>query len=145
MVIKDISLELHAEKFQLHEKIHSIMDPSPLQNNKTLEREIKVNLPYKKGHIFARVSEEDYEMVKNASSAWRQSDSGYPIFVRRIGNTFQTTYMHKLIFGSGARHIDGDRMNNTRQNLTSTQRSNRKRKPKTYWDNDMIIEFPLDV
>lgn len=88
-------------------------------------RYIPVRLPKKQGIVSALVSEEDYEKVSGISSKWRKSSSGYPIFVKRSGNKFITTYMHKLIYGDSAKHVNGDRMNNTRDNLV---RSTRKRK-----------------
>lgn len=92
---------------------------------------IPVSLPKKAGYAYAKVSNEDFEMVNNLSSKWRISSSGYPIFVTRKGGVFCTTYMHKLIYGDTSRHVNGDRLDNRRENLIKSIRGPpAPRKPK---------------
>lgn len=92
---------------------------------------IPVSLPKNNGTVFAKVSPSDYDMIMNASTKWRLCYSGYPIFVKRKNNVFTTTYMHKLIHGGSAKHINGDRLDNRRDNLIDSPRGSpapRKRK-----------------
>lgn len=85
-------------------------------------RLIPVSLPKKGGWVHAKVSSEDYEMLNEISSKWRTCSSGYPIFVTRKNGVFCTTYMHKLIYGDTARHVNGDRLDNRRENLIKSVR-----------------------
>lgn len=92
---------------------------------------IPVSLPKKNGTVFAKVSPDDYATIMSASNKWRLCYSGYPIFVKRKNDTFTTTYMHKLIHGGSAKHINGDRLDNRRENLMDSPRgppAPRKRK-----------------
>jgi hypothetical protein len=89
-------------------------------------RTIPVFLPKKRGTVDAFVSEEDFDKISSASKKWRQSSSGYPIFVKKQGDKFVTTYMHKLVFGGPARHVNGNRLDNTRANLTISNKNSTK-------------------
>ena len=99
---------------------------------------VPVCLPKKAGTVFARVSPEDYQKVVNASSKWRLCSSGYPIFVKRDKTTFETTYMHKLVFGDSAKHINGDRLDNRRENLV---KSSRKSSPKCDIEDEYALAW----
>lgn len=83
---------------------------------------VPVSLPKNNGTVFAKVSPEDYETITNASSKWRLCYSGYPIYVTRKNDIFTTTYMHKLVHGGSAKHINGDRLDNRRENLIDSPR-----------------------
>lgn len=112
-------------------------------------RIVQLTKPKKAGTVNAMVSPEDYDLVMNASKKWRLSESGYPIYVKRTGDNFVTVYMHRLIKGSSARHINGDRLDNRRINLAVSEKGpsfTRKRKrdgneedfirtPRVLWEN----------
>lgn len=102
---------------------------------------IPVSLPKKAGYVYSKVSNEDFEMVYNLSSKWRISSSGYPIFVTRKEGCFCTTYMHKLIYGETARHVNGDRLDNRRENLIKSVRGPpAARKPKKTDSHLFIVQ-----
>lgn len=65
----------------------------------------------------AKISPGDFGVVTQTAKSWRMSTSGYPIHVRRIGGKLTTVYLHKIIAGGPARHINGDRLDNRRSNL----------------------------
>lgn len=118
-------VEMQTIKDQLNEiVIASMQDMDMVSNNKT----VPVFLPKKSGQVEAFVSEEDYDVVFKASDRWRQSTSGYPIFVKKIDGKFVTTYMHKLVFGGPSKHINGNRLDNTRRNLVSSRSANKRRR-----------------
>lgn len=71
----------------------------------------------------AIISPQDEELVKSASPVWRVSASGYPIYVQRNGRKATTIYMHKLIMNAPARHLNGDRLDNRRENLVLSNRN----------------------
>lgn len=81
---------------------------------------VQVHLPNKTGIVEAKVGLEDYDKV--AALKWRRCSSGYAINVKRVEGRLQTTYMHKLIYGGPARHLNGNRMDNTRDNLVNSSR-----------------------
>lgn len=106
---------------------------------------VPVSLPKKNGTVFAKVSPDDYATIMNASNKWRLCYSGYPIFVKRKNDTFTTTYMHKLIHGGSAKHINGDRLDNRRENLMDSPRGSpapRKRKMGECSEEDFKIYTP---
>jgi len=71
----------------------------------------------------ATVSPQDYEMVMTVGKRWRMSSSGYPIYISRQNKNPKTVYMHKLIAGYPARHLNGDRLDNRRENLVMSRRN----------------------
>lgn len=87
---------------------------------------VKVLLPRKTDqHVFAKVSPEDYEKVTRISKEWRKSSSGYAIHVVKSEEnpkSFKTFYMHRVIFGAQAKHVNGDRLDNRRENLVYSRR-----------------------
>lgn len=104
---------------------------------------IPVSLPKNNGTVFAKVSPEDYDLVANASTKWRICSSGYPIYVTRKQDVFTTTYMHKLIHGGSAKHINGDRLDNRRDNLIDSPRgSPAPRKQKRGESEEFTIHTP---
>lgn len=111
-------------------------------------REIPVLLTGEKRIEYAKVSEEDYDRVTSLSKRWKLSTTGYPILVKRHPQTkrFETTYMHKFIHGQSAKHLNGDRLDNRKENLVSTtckQNGNltKEEKEKISMDADDFILF----
>lgn len=98
--------------------------------------EIPVYLPHKQGSLMAKVSTEDYDKVIQVSTRWRRSSSGYPIAVKRENGKVQTTYLHKVIFGDTARHVNGDRLDNTRENLVPSSRGQKRKRT--------VVEVKID-
>lgn len=83
--------------------------------------ESHVNIPVKlsknAGTVFAMISPEDHQKIVEVSPCWRLNAAGYVITVKRADGKFNTTFMHKLVLGKSGRHLDGNRLNNTRSNL----------------------------
>jgi hypothetical protein len=111
---------------------------------------IPVSVPKTDQTVMAKVSVEDYDKIVAASSNWRLTKSGYPVFVTRKDQVFSTTYLHKLVHGSSARHVNGDRLDNRRDNLVDSLRgppASRKRKSwvdeQKETENDANDEFKL--
>ena len=96
--------------------------PSMTEIGNKSYKEIPVNLCKKRGVEYAKVSEEDYERVVSFSKKWKKSTTGYAIWVKRNKDTrkFETTYMHKFVHGNSAKHLNGDRLDNRRENLVRT-------------------------
>jgi len=67
--------------------------------------------------LVAKISPGDYQQVNDITKTWRLSTSGYPIYVKRIDGKLTTIYLHKVVAGGPARHINGDRLDNRRSNL----------------------------
>jgi hypothetical protein len=73
-----------------------------------------------------KVSIEDYERIVAVRHTWRISSSGYAVGGKRIDGRNEVTYLHKLIFGGTCTHINGDRLDNRRTNLTATPARRKK-------------------
>ena len=91
--------------------------PSQIGQDGMNWRTVQVVLPNKQGYAYAKVCDEDYLQVVGISPKWRKSSSGYAIHVYPTG---ETVYMHKLIHGGPAKHLNGDRLDNRRENLCNT-------------------------
>lgn len=136
----ELYLEARLNSMEMINKVEEMgimetKDSCPSSNFKL----VPVKLPNKNGHVYAKVSNEDYENVTKASNNWRLCSSGYPLFVQRNGPRFETTYMHKFIFGGSARHLNGDRLDNRKENLIPTGRKQRTSSSK---DDDLVIKRP---
>lgn len=118
----------------------NIMEAVSSSNSSPDHVDIPVYLPRKQGVVYTKISPEDYDLVINTSKTWRMCHSGYPIFVKRRDGKFTTVYLHKLIFGGPARHINGDRLDNRRLNLIGSTK--RQRQSRSDDDMDFTIRTP---
>lgn len=66
---------------------------------------------------YATILQSDKELVESVSCSWRLSSTGYVLAVKRVNGKLQTSYLHKILAGGAARHINGDRLDNRRSNL----------------------------
>lgn len=78
---------------------------------------IPVRLPNNRGWVEAIVSPEDFPNLSGPDMRWRLGSSGYPMFVKRVNKQLVTVWMHKLVAGRPATHINGDRLDCRRENL----------------------------
>jgi hypothetical protein len=97
--------------------------------------------------IYAKVSNEDFFKVRSVSNIWRENFGGYathstkdPVDPKKA----KTTYMHCLISGGRSSHINGDKMDNRRENLSpsSYNRKNKKQKLSPIEIDDFILKTP---
>jgi hypothetical protein len=102
---------------------------------------IPVRLPNNKGWVEATVDEEDYPALTIPGMKWRLGSSGYPMFVRRVNKELTTIWMHKLVAGGPATHINGDRLDCRRANLIESGRKSafEIKTPESTWDT--VEEF----
>jgi hypothetical protein len=71
------------------------------------------------------ISPEDYERVVAIKERWSISSTGYVVTGKRINGVNRLTYLHKEIFGDTCTHINGDRLDNRRYNLTASKKRRR--------------------
>lgn len=132
-LLKDLAnnyVDLHLSRTKMLESCTDNMCETTtkvIQDVPELFRTIPVKLPHKSGHENALVSPEDYDFL--SSMQWRKSSSGYALSVRASTESQKekTIYMHKLIFGKPAKHINGNRLDNRRENLASTNRTYKRK------------------
>jgi hypothetical protein len=89
------------------------------------DNKIAVRLPNNGGIAHATVSPEDYPLLTRPDMRWRLGSSGYPMYVKRVNKQLTTIWMHKLVRGGPATHINGDRLDCRRQNLVDSARKPR--------------------
>ena len=98
----------------------------------TMAREILLNT----GNA-AIVDDEDYELVSRYN--WTESDKGYAITSIKINGKWKTVPMHRLINNTPAGmltdHIDGDRLNNRRENLRTCEAKQNMQNMKIFKSN----------
>lgn len=73
------------------------------------------------------ISPEDEEVVRTTASRWTLSGSGYVVHSKRVDGKFTLVYLHKVIMGGSAKHVNGDRLDNRRTNLIPAKPRVRKR------------------
>ena len=67
------------------------------------------------------VSPADYDMLVSVAPVWRVSNRGYVISSKRVEGKYRLVYMHKIVAGGSAKHLNGDRLDNRRENLIPTK------------------------
>lgn len=95
----------------------SVVNITSNGNNK-----IAVRLPNNQGWTEATVSPEDHAVLSLPGMRWRLGSSGYPMFVKRVNKELTTIWMHKMVAGGPATHINGDRLDCRRENLMTSSR-----------------------
>ena len=68
------------------------------------------------------MSAEDYMELSKPEMRWRMGSSGYPMYVKRVNKCLTTIWMHKLVAGGPATHVNGDRLDCRRENLVESAR-----------------------
>lgn len=82
---------------------------------------LQVSLPRGKGHTLSKIFYEDSDKYHIDQFKWRLSKSGYVVRSWKVGNRVFTEYLHKRIFGATCYHINGDRLDNRRDNLRASK------------------------
>lgn len=85
---------------------------------------------------YALVSPEDYSTLMDMNVNWKVSSSGYPIYVKRLKTKSKTFYMHRLIKQTPCRHLNGNRLDNRRENLVPSYRNASKD------TEDFLVKLP---
>lgn len=83
---------------------------------------IPVLLHNKAGEKLAKLDPEDYDKVMNFANVWRLTTNGYARTTKQIDGKFKMFYMHSLVFGDRARHVNGDRLDNRKHNLVAVSK-----------------------
>ena len=85
-----------------------------------------VKMPFTEAYTFPSmngtkivVSPEDKHLADNYK--WRISSSGYVVSSVRRDGQYRLTYLHKLVAGTTAKHINCNRLDNRRSNLMETK------------------------
>lgn len=94
--------------------------------------------------VDAIVSPEDYDMLTAISPEWSVSSNGYVVFSKRVNKTYVRKYMHVEIMGVPATHINGDRLDNRRQNLIPKTKTPSSKRPLEDLDLKSIIPVDAD-
>lgn len=115
-------IDLRMQSIQMKEDTTSttdmLRDPVLVNTASSLDYKlVPVALPNNTGTVYAKVSPEDFDMVNKPEYKWRRTVTGFAVFVKRHGDDFVSTYMHVMIHGSHAKHVNGDRLDNRRTNL----------------------------
>lgn len=84
-----------------------------------MENQVLTQIPVKDGQDlrYAVIYQNDKPLIDSISGAWRLSSTGYVLAVKRVNGKIETSYMHKILAGGPAKHINGDRLDNRRSNL----------------------------
>lgn len=106
---------------------------------------IPVLLQNNDGHKLAKVDAEDYDKIMRFADIWRLTTNGYARTTKQINGESKMFYIHSLVFGDRARHINGDRLDNRRQNLVAVTKKRRTSSTKDEDENDFKISRPTVV
>jgi hypothetical protein len=67
------------------------------------------------------VSPEDFDRLTSIAPEWRLSNRGYVVTSRRVEGKYRLLYMHREVAGQSAKHLNGDRLDNRRENLVPSK------------------------
>jgi hypothetical protein len=112
--------ELRADSPQLPAFDTSLVLPDSCRFNMSF-CEIPVKMPNEITETTTIVSPEDYDRLTAIAPEWRLSNRGYVVTSRRVHGKYRLTYMHKEVAGESAKHVNGDRLDNRRENLIRTK------------------------
>lgn len=117
-------------------RVESVSIPMSSTNNSNFCI-IPARHPHHSEDVRVLVSPEDYDKIVAIAPKWRVSSSGYIITAKRSEGKNKVTYLHKEVFGGTCTHLNGDRYDNRRSNLSG---SKKRRRPA-----DMDIHSILDL
>jgi hypothetical protein len=95
------------------------------------------------GIQLAKVDVDDYDNIMKFAPIWRLTTNGYARATKQIDGKYKMFYMHAFVFGDRARHINGDRLDNRRQNLVAVTK--KRRRPPSQEEGDFKISRPAIV
>jgi hypothetical protein len=103
-------------------KADSVPPPSlyislPIRYTNMSLRHIPVKIPKQAETTTTIVNQEDYDHLVKISPVWRLNNRGYVVASTRQEKVYQLKYMHKEIAGHTATHVNGDKLDNRRDNL----------------------------
>lgn len=125
----DVACDIQIQKTTLHESINEFMasdlPPTPAESNNTVGPAlVQVTLPRNQGLVYAKIDREDAAKVVNVSEEWYINPAGYIFTIHRNrGDKLRYIYLHKVIAGGTAKHINGDRLDNRKANLMLTRQN----------------------
>lgn len=109
-------MEIHITRDSLMNEVK--MHQLAMSEHSINKTQIPVRIPSTKDqYVFASVDPADYDAVRTFSDKWRLSSSGYAVCTKTEGGRTVSVYMHRVFYPLKARHIDGNRLNNTHANL----------------------------
>ena len=80
-----------------------------------------IPITFKGVQEFALIDQDDKKRVE--AMKWRKIASGFVV----SSNKRNSVYLHKFIFGSSAKHVNGNRMDNRKANLFSVKSRSKSR------------------
>lgn len=147
-------VDLRMQAIQMKDDTCTVMEnmreESLLHSVPTDYKLVPVALPNNNGYTYAKVSPEDYEIINKPEFKWRRSATGFALFVKRNGDDFVSTYMHIMVHGSHARHVNGDRLDNRRTNLVTGRsppvvRTRKRERDEDLEDEEFVLHTPRVV
>lgn len=129
----DTAFDMQIQRTSLHESINEFMaatSSAPAFENNTAPSQprpalVQVTLPKNQGLVYAIIDADDIRKVVNTSEEWFINPAGYVFTIKRNRNDkLKYIYLHKLIAGGTAKHINGDRLDNKKSNLMLTRQDN---------------------
>lgn len=121
-------LKADAPSFDYAHGTHLVAAMNTCSNGSVCQ--IPVRLPKDDKEVTAIVCCEDYDKLVAITPKWRLSSKGYVVSSRRVEGKNVITYMHRVIKDLPGRHLNGDKLDNRRNNLIPTNRgAPRNREP----------------
>lgn len=116
---------------------------SKVEESENVYKTIPAILHNNSGIMDAKVDPEDYQMVIDHAPVWRVTTNGYARATKKVDGKFKMLYMHTLVFGDRARHVNGDRLDNRRQNLVAVTKKKRKLQDSLEQEPDPSSSFKI--
>lgn len=101
--------------------------------------QIPVRLPRDVQEVNALISCEDYDKITAISRVWHLSTKGYVISSKRIGGKQKVTFLHRVVRDVPSMHLNGDKLDNRRENVVPTNRKTVKNR-RCPEEDELIIQ-----
>lgn len=92
------------------------------------QRDMKtINVTNPKRELFmAMVDDDQFEKLQAISSNWKMDHKGYVMCNKRVDGKYTRVYMHKEVLGGTGKHLNANRLDNMRSNLTASKKRGRR-------------------
>jgi len=101
--------------------------------------QIPVRLPRDMQEVNALVSCEDYDKITAISPVWHLSTKGYVVSSKRVQGKQKVTFLHRIVRDVPSMHLNGDKLDNRRENVIPTNRGTKKNR-RCAEEDELIIQ-----
>lgn len=100
---------------------------------------VPVRLPRDVQEVSALVSCDDLDKITAISPVWHLSTKGYVVSSKRVEGKQKITFLHRVVRDVPSMHLNGNKLDNRRENVIPTNRGTKKMK-RCSEEDELIIQ-----